>query len=200
MREDGSLPLTFHFTCQGDVEEEVKPRTCTTVGGPAKGSPCVFPFTFNWVTWTSCIDGTGGQPDGTLWCSTKVDESGVHVSGGGHYGFCGVDCNSPIEKSYKSSKLLLKHGVVNKPLKEVCPKGRIQIAFINGAGFVLVRQLSIPWREENSYIMHDTGMHGIQSSLIRGGKAFTNQILSSFFTFYNLTPTWQSLNRVSRTC
>ena len=68
-------------------------KTCTIVGGPVKGSKCVFPFIFGGVTYKSCIEWTfGGQPEGTLWCSTKVDESGVHVSGGGNYGFCGEDC------------------------------------------------------------------------------------------------------------
>jgi len=71
---------------------------CTTVSGPAQGSPCVFPFTFAGVTHQSCADWIyGGQPEGSTWCSTKVDANGEHVNGEGNYGFCGADCTSPKE-------------------------------------------------------------------------------------------------------
>merc|ERR1719392_448330 len=74
--------------------------SCLTVGGPAQGSPCVFPFTFADTTYTSCTAWIyGGQPDGTTWCSTKVDASGNHVNNEGNYGFCGQDCNIPRDVS-----------------------------------------------------------------------------------------------------
>jgi len=70
------------------------------VGGPAQGSPCVFPFTFADTTYTSCTAWIyGGQPEGTTWCSTKVDASGNHVNNEGNYGFCGEDCNIPRDVS-----------------------------------------------------------------------------------------------------
>jgi len=67
--------------------------SCVVSSGPAAGQTCVFPFTFNGVTHNSCADWIyGGQPAGTTWCSTKVDASGVHVNGQGHYGFCPSTC------------------------------------------------------------------------------------------------------------
>merc|ERR1711933_404219 len=67
--------------------------SCVVSSGPAAGQTCVFPFTFNGVTHNSCADWIyGGQPAGTTWCSTKVDASGVHVNGQGHYGFCPSSC------------------------------------------------------------------------------------------------------------
>ena len=62
---------------------------CVTVSGPDTGSACVFPFTFNSVTYVSCAEWVyGGINQGEKWCSTKVDTSGVHVNGEGNYGFC----------------------------------------------------------------------------------------------------------------
>merc|ERR1711915_957950 len=55
---------------------------CLTTSGDA----CVFPFTFGGVTFTSCTT-AGGYP---MWCSTKVDATGVHVTG--NYGDCSADC------------------------------------------------------------------------------------------------------------
>ena len=39
-----------------------------TVSGPDTGSPCIFPFTFQGVTYTECAEDTDGK-----WCSTEVD-------------------------------------------------------------------------------------------------------------------------------
>ena len=61
----------------------------TTAGSSVTGSGscgnCVFPFTFAGRLHTTCtkIDG-----DAKAWCSTLVDESGVHVSGGGNWEYC----------------------------------------------------------------------------------------------------------------
>merc|ERR1712223_508712 len=66
-------------------------RTCTTVSGPASGKPCVFPFTWQGKTFTSCTKEGDGQ--GKLWCSTMVDQAGNHVAGQGQYGFCSQECN-----------------------------------------------------------------------------------------------------------
>ena len=75
----------------------VTTTTTTTTSGSGSGSGssnsscgnCVFPFTFMGVEHTACttIDG-----DPKPWCSTLVDENGVHVSGGGHWEYCGTDC------------------------------------------------------------------------------------------------------------
>merc|ERR1712119_224100 len=73
------------------------PSSCLTVSGPDAGSPCVFPFTFNSVTYVTCAEWIyGGSNQGEKWCSTKVDTSGVHVNGEGNYGFCSSDCSPSV--------------------------------------------------------------------------------------------------------
>ena len=47
---------------------------------------CVFPFTFYDVEYTGCTTIGGPRP----WCSTRVNENGVHV--GGHWENCGSEC------------------------------------------------------------------------------------------------------------
>merc|ERR1711902_296301 len=71
--------------------------TCLTVNGPDTGSACIFPFTFNGVTYVSCAEWVyGGENQGQKWCSTKVDASGVHVNGEGKYGICAEDCSPTV--------------------------------------------------------------------------------------------------------
>ena len=55
-----SFPLTFSSAI-GNCE-------VVTVSGPDTGSPCIFPFTFQGVTYTECAEDTDGK-----WCSTEVD-------------------------------------------------------------------------------------------------------------------------------
>jgi len=72
-------------------------NTCLTVSGPDTGSACIFPFTFNSVTYVSCAEWVyGGEFQGQKWCSTKVDSSGVHVNGEGKYGICASDCSPTV--------------------------------------------------------------------------------------------------------
>merc|ERR1712210_252690 len=66
-------------------------RTCNTVSGPAAGKPCVFPFTWQGKTFNSCTK--EGDDQGKLWCSTMVDQAGIHIAGQGQYGFCAPTCN-----------------------------------------------------------------------------------------------------------
>ena len=59
--------------------------TCqTNAEGRVKNAQCVFPFTYQEQTFTSCTDFK--DPDGKLWCSTKVDEKGSHVKH--QWGYC----------------------------------------------------------------------------------------------------------------
>ena len=61
-----------------------------TIGGPSKNKKCVFPFTFDGVTYTShkgCAHNKEGH-----WCSTKVDINGNHIGNRGNWGFCGSTC------------------------------------------------------------------------------------------------------------
>ena len=63
---------------------------CKTVGGPKPYVPCIFPFKYEGVTYTSCpVD---LEDPSKRWCSTKVDGYGNHVTGAGEYGYCGPDC------------------------------------------------------------------------------------------------------------
>ena len=41
--------------------------SCTTVGGPDPGSPCIFPFSFGGVAYRGCA-----QDEDGFWCSTQV--------------------------------------------------------------------------------------------------------------------------------
>ena len=58
---------------------------CKTNGGDV-GRQCVFPFIYKGTTYSSCTN----AGEDFYWCSTKVDESGNHVSG--EWGNCNSDC------------------------------------------------------------------------------------------------------------
>jgi len=69
---------------------------CTTTAedrsneGRAKlGVPCVFPFKYKDEIYNSCTNKS--DPDGFLWCATKVDSEGNHLRG--NFGYCGADCS-----------------------------------------------------------------------------------------------------------
>jgi len=68
--------------------ENTPGTTCTTVGGPSSGMPCIFPFRHNGVTYTTCTTDTLGQP----WCSTATNSDGQHQQGQGKYGLCPSTC------------------------------------------------------------------------------------------------------------
>ena len=59
---------------------------CLTVGGGKAGAKCVFPFTSEGITYQGCT--RTNDPDDRLWCSTKTDSKGVHLSGQGEWGHC----------------------------------------------------------------------------------------------------------------
>ena len=92
----------MHKACQlTDIQlnlnqEDFPGRACTVVfgqGAPASSfdKPCIFPFTWRRTgrTYRSCVQEPG---DSFPWCSTKVDEKGVHVAGQGEWGRCGDGC------------------------------------------------------------------------------------------------------------
>merc|ERR1712107_903304 len=102
---EGSCPSTCagYSGCPGCTSTSTTTTTssssssCLTVSGPDTGSQCIFPFTFNSVTYVSCADWVyGGEFQGEKWCSTKVDSSGVHVNGEGKYGICSSDCSPAV--------------------------------------------------------------------------------------------------------
>ena len=59
---------------------------CPTIGGPAQGNQCIFPFIFEGISFTGCI--TRADPDKIPWCSTKIDENGTHVGGNKFWAHC----------------------------------------------------------------------------------------------------------------
>merc|ERR1712243_353491 len=60
---------------------------CQTSAGPAVGSQCVFPFSFQGVSYNGCAEWVyGGEFSGKAWCSTLVDALGEHVDGAGFWG------------------------------------------------------------------------------------------------------------------
>merc|ERR1712141_623779 len=47
------------------------------------------------TTFSGCAEWVyGGENQGKLWCSTKVDSTGTHVNGEGNYGFCSATCTA----------------------------------------------------------------------------------------------------------
>ena len=79
-----------------------------TIGGPSKNKKCIFPFTFDGVTYTShkgCAHNKGGH-----WCSTKVDINGNHIGNRGNWGFCGSACIKGI--LWKSCNGIEKYNVI----------------------------------------------------------------------------------------
>ena len=61
-------------------------QSCLTSGGKVVGAPCVFPFTYNGVTYTDCTS----VDDGQAWCSTATDDDGNHINN--FWGYCGYNC------------------------------------------------------------------------------------------------------------
>ena len=58
---------------------------CVTASGPSgPGKKCIFPFSYNGVTYNSCTPNS-------KWCATKVDDDG-ELASFYHYGFCGYGC------------------------------------------------------------------------------------------------------------
>lgn len=71
--------------CMTTIEGEV---------GPMKGVACIFPFIHKGKTYTGCAPDQGA----CHWCSTKIDENGVHINGQGFYGCCNHVCPKEDEK------------------------------------------------------------------------------------------------------
>ena len=60
-------------------------KSMETATNDVPGRPCVFPFTWEEVTYNECVD-DGRKP----WCATEVDTSGVMEEN--NYGFCNEAC------------------------------------------------------------------------------------------------------------
>ena len=68
--------------------------TCLTVGGGKVGVKCVFPFTFLGRTYHGCTTTVVSNifPMGSLWCSTRTDSRGLHLSKQNEWGHCNSEC------------------------------------------------------------------------------------------------------------
>ena len=78
--------FSFHFITDKGI------LNCSTINGTNPDALCIFPFKHNGVTYRQCTIDGNAEGDITPWCSTLVDESGVHVGEAGNRGICGPDC------------------------------------------------------------------------------------------------------------
>jgi len=67
---------------------EVDESKCLTTTGAAPNKPCIFPFIHEGVEYNECISYEHGEH----WCSTKVNETGHHLTGNYFWGNCGQNC------------------------------------------------------------------------------------------------------------
>jgi len=74
----------------------LKPGSCLTVDGGRVNVGCVFPFSFKGRTYNGCT--TDDDPENRLWCSTRTDSNGVHISGR-EWGHCNSACRTDQECS-----------------------------------------------------------------------------------------------------
>jgi hypothetical protein len=83
------------------IEQSIFADGCTVIEKVSqKVKPCIFPFTFSGQTLTECT--TLKDPEGKLWCSTRVNDEGKHVTSGGFWGFCEQDCDKNQQESLKA--------------------------------------------------------------------------------------------------
>ena len=68
-------------------------------GPAAVGTLCVLPFRHRGRTYNGCTKRNVDIEDSDAWCSTGVDEFGVHVTG--KWGECGKGC--PLEEEEDES-------------------------------------------------------------------------------------------------
>ena len=92
-----SVTLTNDSVIFGDDQgaQVTPPGGCQTIGGPAQGLSCVFPFIFKGLQREGCI--TESDPEGKTWCSTGVDSDGNHIANGKLWAHCSDEC--PLDTS-----------------------------------------------------------------------------------------------------
>ena len=84
-----------------DSNPQVPGGICLTVGGGKVGANCAFPFLFRGTFYRGCT--RTGDPKNRLWCSTRTDSQGVHISGRREWGYCNSDCAIDQSKGNISS-------------------------------------------------------------------------------------------------
>ena len=70
----------------GDCEVPETASGCSTVDGEVVDAQCVFPFTHQGITYCGCNADYADE----IWCSTKTDHMGRHVTG--NWGVCSEEC------------------------------------------------------------------------------------------------------------
>lgn len=82
------------------IPESPKPQvqvSClTNEEGPVKNKPCVFPFILNGRKYTKCTKDYDARK--RPWCSTQVDEMGIHMPKRGQWGYCNNDCKDIVQQ------------------------------------------------------------------------------------------------------
>ena len=76
------------------LQIDIADKDCLTIdtgNGGNVGAECIFPFVFRGVVYKKCT--RVGDANNKLWCSTKVDDKGVHVNDEGYFGHCNPKCN-----------------------------------------------------------------------------------------------------------
>jgi hypothetical protein len=78
---------------------------CVVTDGANNGTECVFPFIYNNTKYSGCILEANSEFSFEIesWCSTEVDQLGVHVSGKGKWGHCSSKC--PLSESEEPEEL-----------------------------------------------------------------------------------------------
>ena len=72
------------------ITDEGLLTNCSTVSGPNPNELCVFPFKLHGITYNQCTTTDNDEGDITPWCSTLINDTGVHIKG--NWGNCGPDC------------------------------------------------------------------------------------------------------------
>ena len=88
---------SYGNTCTNDMVNFSKDKCKTTeIGkvGPMLGVACIFPFIYEGTSYNGCIPDSGS----CYWCSTKINDEGVHISGEGFWGCCNDVCPKDNEK------------------------------------------------------------------------------------------------------
>lgn len=92
----------------------ITPDDCLTESGKIIGKKCIFPFKFNEKIFFGCTKEY--DPDGRLWCSTKVELNNEHIAG--NWGYCNNKCPNdaiPTKSPTSNTCLTLGGQVIGKP-------------------------------------------------------------------------------------
>ena len=89
----GILFVTGLPAPQDEYDEYADEGVClTSKDSKAPEKECVFPFTFNNFTYNGCPTDQTDETKTKRWCSTRVDETGNHITGGHNWGYCTKGC------------------------------------------------------------------------------------------------------------